>query len=661
MKLTIAICTYKRYELIGILLKKIEALKFDYSETEILVIDNTPSAERKEINCNFAEVIHSSPPGLSRARNLAIESAKGEYIAFIDDDAYPSASWHSKILEVIHNSGGKYSILCGPIRPVWPNNVEPYWLPQKYKGCLTILDYGTKSIELDEWQYAYGANMIFRTSSVKDIGGFSTELGRVGNSTLLSDEEINLQKKLKELGLKSFYHPEIEVFHVAHEERLSKNYFIGRMSWQAVSDLIQQINLNNYDANMYLGELLRTNPKLVLPILNLISNYEDTHLEEKIDVITALIRVLLSISLMSDEQANLRASNHASLFNKANFLEESISRDKKEIRLLFIESKQNHSFLYNEYSKIKHSRYISIDKDLWNEDIKYEEISEQLKKGIKQIHFITIDPFVYGWGMPFLSILKKNGYIVTGMLHRVLDDNLHKHKIKLACDLLDCIYTPSLIESNRYPELKFLPLPPTINDYLIFESKKNADTKNTFKISMVGEIREGKSFDLVLKIMKKCKQKFGEEVQFIYIGKSSEFEINILKKNIKNNEINLNLKLASSDSKYSYKVKEDSELVLVYRESNLGFLLYEGEQVNCASGNMANYARLEVPVLTLRGSNVAKEAVEGNVGIAVDSNVESIIEEIEKVKNNLYKFNFKKYNQIHAIENIEKLLVKYET
>jgi glycosyltransferase involved in cell wall biosynthesis len=136
MKLTIAICTYKRYELIDVLLKKIETLNIDFSQTEILIIDNTPSLERIEIKCEFVKIVYSSPPGLSRARNLAIECAMGEYIAFIDDDAFPSETWYPKIIEVINEAQNEYSIICGPIRPIWPNNEEPEWLPQKYKGCI---------------------------------------------------------------------------------------------------------------------------------------------------------------------------------------------------------------------------------------------------------------------------------------------------------------------------------------------------------------------------------------------------------------------------------------------------------------------------------------------------------------------------------------------
>lgn len=659
MKLTIAICTYKRYDLLNDLLRKFESLEINFNETEILIIDNTPLELREKINSSFIRIINSEPPGLSRARNVAIKNSKADYIAFLDDDAVPSANWHKTIIDIISNTEYKYALLCGPIRPIWPDNEEPEWVPQKYKDCLTILDYGNNLLELDEWQFAYGANIIFQTSVIKEVGGFSLELGRVGNSTLLSDEEINVQKKIQALGYKRLYHPNVEVYHLVHKERLRRNYFIGRMSWQVVSDFIQQINLNRYDANKYIGELLRTNPKLLLPVLNLISNYEETSLESKIDVITALMRVLLSISLLEDHEINGKSQNHVSLFNRAVLLDYYDEIDSDETDILFIETQQNHSFLYQEYSKIEKSAFLKIEKNIWSEDVNYDEIKNKIKSGIKQIHFITIDPFVYGWGMLFISLLKKNGFKITGMLHRVIEDNSNLEKLSLVAALIDKLYSPSFEDSTKYKFLEYMPLPCTINDYILNEEHKNIHGKDPFVISMIGEVREGKSFDKIIELMKCIKIRFGNKIIFHYIGKAEEDKISKLNFLIFKEEINLINDLVSSSATNQYVVRPTSELVMVYKKSNLGIMLYDGIQKKCASGNLANYARLEIPVLVYKDSNVGIEVEKFGIGIAVENNTDEMITAIEDIMYSRCKFNFTEYNKVHSIESIKNQMIKY--
>ena len=76
----------------------------DY-DIEIIVADNsTDASARTQVEAFKAQTSHlvkyvSEPnPGVANVRNAALASAKGEYIAFLDDDQEATADWLSKML-----------------------------------------------------------------------------------------------------------------------------------------------------------------------------------------------------------------------------------------------------------------------------------------------------------------------------------------------------------------------------------------------------------------------------------------------------------------------------------------------------------------------------------------------------------------------------------
>jgi len=92
---SVAICTRNRSESIGATLDSLACQT--YQNFEILVIDNAPSddATRRIIQANYPHVryILESHPGLDYARNRAIHEARGDLLAYIDDDALADPRW----------------------------------------------------------------------------------------------------------------------------------------------------------------------------------------------------------------------------------------------------------------------------------------------------------------------------------------------------------------------------------------------------------------------------------------------------------------------------------------------------------------------------------------------------------------------------------------
>lgn len=81
-------------------------LKQEFKQYEVILIDDGSTDESGKMCDEFAKqdkrivAIHQKNKGLSAARNIGIENAKGEYILFLDSDDY----WHdSRALNIIYS------------------------------------------------------------------------------------------------------------------------------------------------------------------------------------------------------------------------------------------------------------------------------------------------------------------------------------------------------------------------------------------------------------------------------------------------------------------------------------------------------------------------------------------------------------------------------
>ncbi len=92
--------TFRRPDGIKRVLESLAKQKADGIDIEIIVADNDPDAGAREFVARFAKnskieihYLHVPNPGVSNARNAALEKAKGRYLAFIDDDQEPGENW----------------------------------------------------------------------------------------------------------------------------------------------------------------------------------------------------------------------------------------------------------------------------------------------------------------------------------------------------------------------------------------------------------------------------------------------------------------------------------------------------------------------------------------------------------------------------------------
>lgn len=242
--ITACVCTCNRHNLLLEAIKSLMRQNLDKRLYRILIVDNSPDREKaydlkmKLHNPPFLLYIIEKKTGLSNARNVGVRECGTEFIAFIDDDAIASPDWLNNILFGFKKFGLEVAAIGGRVKPVW-EVTPPSWLDESLVSYLSIIDLGDRCRFINDDEWLAGTNIAFRTENIIDIGLFDTNLGRVGNEAiLLSNEEINLLKRLRNAGKKIAYIPNAIVYHYISRDRLTREWFRRRAFWQALSDYL---------------------------------------------------------------------------------------------------------------------------------------------------------------------------------------------------------------------------------------------------------------------------------------------------------------------------------------------------------------------------------------------------------------------------------------
>jgi len=131
--ITICICTYKRPELLTRLLNGIRTQKtqglFTFS---VVIIDNDSARSAQPAASQFAEqskvavkYVVEPRQNIALARNKAVENASGDYVAFIDDDEFPTENWLLALFQTCKERG--VDGVLGPVKPHF-DQAPPDWV-----------------------------------------------------------------------------------------------------------------------------------------------------------------------------------------------------------------------------------------------------------------------------------------------------------------------------------------------------------------------------------------------------------------------------------------------------------------------------------------------------------------------------------------------------
>jgi glycosyltransferase involved in cell wall biosynthesis len=233
MKISVILCTYNRCQSLAKALSSIAASVLpDTVEWEVLVVDNNSSDRTAFVAGSFVGIfpgrfhyIFEPRQGKSFALNAGVREARGEILAFLDDDVIVEPTWLWNLTANLHDgtwagAGGRTLPLVEQPLPEWLSLERPYSLGAAICGQF---DEGGMPRELEK--PPYGANMAFRQETFTRYGPFRTDLGpglvrpvsKVGEDTEFGSRVMSGGERVR-------YEPAAIVHHPIFPDRMSKKY-----------------------------------------------------------------------------------------------------------------------------------------------------------------------------------------------------------------------------------------------------------------------------------------------------------------------------------------------------------------------------------------------------------------------------------------------------
>jgi GT2 family glycosyltransferase len=239
--LSVVICAYTTQRWADLCRAVDSVLSQDGATPElILVIDHCHelylrACNRFRTDERVAVRRNTEEPGLSGARNTGVGAAHGDVIAFIDDDADAEPGWARALMH--HYQDRRVAGVGGYAVPIWPER-RPAWMPQEFDwvvGC----SYTGQPTHLAPVRNPIGCNMSLRRSVLDVVGGFRSEVGRIGSTPVGGEEtELCIRIGSNRSSNQILFDPEMRVRHHISPDRATLRYFLRRCHHEGLSKAI---------------------------------------------------------------------------------------------------------------------------------------------------------------------------------------------------------------------------------------------------------------------------------------------------------------------------------------------------------------------------------------------------------------------------------------
>ncbi|MEH6696268.1 MAG: glycosyltransferase family 2 protein [Hyphomonas sp.] len=175
----ICVCTFRRPSLAETLHSLGRQVLPEGTTLRIIVADNDKTPTAQDLVTRVAQdlpfpvhYIHAPSRNISLARNACLDAAKGEFLAFIDDDEVAPPNWIADLYALIVE--GPYDAVFGPAMAEYPDSA-PEWIKQAdYHSNVPTRRNGTV-------QTGHTCNALIRTNAPCFAGQrFLLEKGRTG-------------------------------------------------------------------------------------------------------------------------------------------------------------------------------------------------------------------------------------------------------------------------------------------------------------------------------------------------------------------------------------------------------------------------------------------------------------------------------------------------
>ena len=201
---SVVVPTFNRHDHLANLLQRLsEQIEVDF---EVVIVDQSPQTFAAATAPYGFELtyIHTPIRGAIHARNLGASVAKGEIIAFIDDDCIPEPDWLINARPYFADPG-----IVGIEGRIFSDHYgDPDWRPVSNTGC--------------EGLGFMTANLLVRQSTFQHLGGFDTQFDHPHFR-----EDTDLGWRMLDLGAVPFGY-DVAVFHPAQSRAIERESLASR-------------------------------------------------------------------------------------------------------------------------------------------------------------------------------------------------------------------------------------------------------------------------------------------------------------------------------------------------------------------------------------------------------------------------------------------------
>lgn len=173
----------------------------DYNSKEVIIVDDGSEDRSADIIKFFSEVkyIYQENSGVPKARNRGIREAKGEFIAFSDqDDLWKKHKISDQVKYLIDHPDAEY-VICKRKIQLDPGLTPPLWLKKELLDSENI-DHSPTSL-------------VARSSLFQSLGGFDTDYENAS--------DVDWFFKAKDAGIKKGVIEKVLYIKRIHEENQS--------------------------------------------------------------------------------------------------------------------------------------------------------------------------------------------------------------------------------------------------------------------------------------------------------------------------------------------------------------------------------------------------------------------------------------------------------
>ena len=245
MFVSIVVCTHSLDNLQNLIDAVDSLLNQTHKEMEVIVVvdGNRELYERivkvYDAQGNVKIMVTEESLGAFGAGNVGVKAARGDVIAFLDDDAVGEKRWIENLVDIYEKSDA--ISVGGKILPIWLSK-KPDYFPKELGWLVGITHEGFAEEKVAEVRNTFGPNMSFRREVFENIGLLNEKLGFAkGGTTYMQGAEPEFALRMKnKLGKGVIYNPEAVVYHKIPPSKTRPRILLRRAFYQGYSKALMK-------------------------------------------------------------------------------------------------------------------------------------------------------------------------------------------------------------------------------------------------------------------------------------------------------------------------------------------------------------------------------------------------------------------------------------